>query len=187
MSDWISLPWEQRAPDTCSDARILSSITMPEAAKLRELASDAVVLEIGAAYGYSTVVMALVAKRVVSVDPHTGHDSLHALEANLEAFGVANKVVVAPFRSDEYLPSLLPGSFDLAFVDGDHTEAGVGYDIRWCLRLVKPGGVIAFHDYHEQSCPGVTAALDAFLPSPGQSGWFDIIERIDTLLIVRTR
>ena len=186
MSDWISLPWERRTLGF-DRPTILSSVTDREATKLRELAKDAVVLEIGAAYGYSTVVMAQVAKRVVSVDPHTGHDSLHALEANLEIHGVSDKVVVAPFRSGEYLPSLLPGTFDMAFVDGDHTQESVEWDIRWCLRLVRPGGVIAFHDYHENSCPGVTVALDAFLPSPSQSGWFDIIERIDTLLIVRTR
>lgn len=180
MNGWISLPWERRTPDPQRpEDRILSSVTDREADVLSALAKDKVVLEIGAAYGFSTVVLANApAKRVVSVDPHTGHDSLHALEANLETFSVGDRVVVAPFRSDEYLSSLLPGSFDMAFVDGDHTLEFVRRDILAVKRLVRPGGVMAFHDYHEQSCPGVTAALDeAFPDGPDQL--------TDTLFIVR--
>jgi hypothetical protein len=32
-------------------------------------------------------------------------------------------------------------------------------------RLVRLGGVLAFHDYREDTCPGVTAALDGLYPT----------------------
>jgi predicted O-methyltransferase YrrM len=35
---------------------------------------------------------------------------------------------------------------DLLFVDGDHTEAGVARDFELYRQLVRPGGIIAFHD-----------------------------------------
>jgi predicted O-methyltransferase YrrM len=38
---------------------------------------------------------------------------------------------------------------DLLFIDGDHTEAGVEADYRDYKHLVRPGGIIAFHDIVE--------------------------------------
>ncbi len=55
---------------------------------------------------------------------------------------------------------------DLLFVDGDHNEAGVRADIvNWAPR-VKPGGLVAFHDYgnnHLPWCAGVKIAVDALM------------------------
>jgi hypothetical protein len=59
---------------------------------------------------------------------------------------------------------------DLLFVDGDHTEEGVRGDIATWAPRVKPGGVIAFHDYgnaHLPWCAGVKAAVDALVTD----GW----------------
>lgn len=38
------------------------------------------------------------------------------------------------------------GSVDFAFIDGDHTYEGVKADFLNYGNLVRPGGVIAFHD-----------------------------------------
>ncbi|MDH4228518.1 MAG: class I SAM-dependent methyltransferase [Nitrospirota bacterium] len=39
---------------------------------------------------------------------------------------------------------------DFLFIDGDHTEAGVGQDFENYRGLVRPGGLIAFHDIAEK-------------------------------------
>lgn len=44
---------------------------------------------------------------------------------------------------------------DFLFIDGDHTEAGVEADYRTYSRLVREGGIIAFHDIADrQDQPG---------------------------------
>jgi predicted O-methyltransferase YrrM len=51
----------------------------------------------------------------------------------------------------------LGGPFDLAFIDGDHSTKYVAIDTKNVLSVLKPGGVIAWHDYEWRS---VAAALD---------------------------
>jgi predicted O-methyltransferase YrrM len=43
------------------------------------------------------------------------------------------------------------GKLDLLFIDGDHTYEGVKKDFESYLDLVRPGGVIAFHDIVEHT------------------------------------
>ena len=86
------LTWRDAIPTGRTGPAIRTSITAAEARALRRLARDSVVVEIGSAYGYSTVVMALVARRVISIDPHTGlEDSEQVLRHNLAAFDVAKR------------------------------------------------------------------------------------------------
>ncbi|HEX7996709.1 MAG TPA: class I SAM-dependent methyltransferase, partial [Streptosporangiaceae bacterium] len=85
---------------------INTSLTLDETAKLQELAKDGDVLEIGSAYGYSTCALALVAKSVTAVDPHTGHGSYYELQANLNAYGVNDRVQIVQARSQDVLPRM---------------------------------------------------------------------------------
>lgn len=41
---------------------------------------------------------------------------------------------------------LFAGDLDVAFIDGDHSEDGVRRDFELWAPLVRPGGVVAFHD-----------------------------------------
>ena len=50
---------------------------------------------------------------------------------------------------------------DLVFLDGDHRYASVAADLAAARALVRPGGVLAGHDYGNRTWPGVTAAVDA--------------------------
>lgn len=50
---------------------------------------------------------------------------------------------------------------DFVFIDADHRYEAVGEDIRAWRQLVKPGGVIAGHDYGWE---GVNRAVNAELP-----------------------
>jgi predicted O-methyltransferase YrrM len=157
----MRLEWRDVAPGPA----ISTSLTSAETEELRRLARDKDVLEIGSAYGYSTVVLALSAFSVCAVDPHTGHDSLQALRSNLLAYRVSDRVVIRQARSQDVLPGLRR-RFDLVWIDGDHSAEAVTHDVQWALKLLKPGGTLACHDYGEVTCPGVKIALDAWKAPP---------------------
>jgi len=163
----LQLLWRDVAPG--SGPAISSSITQSETAELQRLAKDVSVLEIGSAYGYSAIAMALAGGHVTAVDPHTGHHSFGTMHANLGIYRVADRVEVICARSQEALPDLYDRGerFDVIFVDGDHTDAAVEHDVRWAVKLLKAGGVLACHDYDEATCPGVRVALDRLFGGPG--------------------
>lgn len=62
------------------------------------------------------------------------------------------------------------GSFDLAaedlepcdavFIDGDHGRAGVLNDTALARELVRPGGIVVWHDYHNLGTVDVREVLD---------------------------
>ena len=51
------------------------------------------------------------------------------------------------------------GKFDLIFIDGDHTYAGVEFDTRLAYALLNPGGVVIWHDYGRASDLDVTSLV----------------------------
>lgn len=146
---------------------INTSLTSAETAELQRLAEGGDVLEIGSAYGYSTVALALVARSVVAVDPHQTHGSYGDLVANLAHNGLRDKVDIHVGRDSDVLPAI-HGEFDLVWVDGDHSADAVEYDVAAAARLLRDGGWLACHDYDEVTCPGVRMALDRIFGGPGQ-------------------
>jgi predicted O-methyltransferase YrrM len=158
---------------------INTSLTAAETAELQTLAVDGDVLEVGSAYGFSTVALALVARSVVAVDPHQTHGSYGELVHNLTANGLRDKVDIRVNTSQQTLPALADDDrrFDLIWIDGDHSPEGVEHDVTWALKLLKSGGVIACHDYDEVTCPGVRQALDKLFGGPG--------DLTDTLAVYR--
>lgn len=54
--------------------------------------------------------------------------------------------------------SALNASFDLAFIDGDHSAGYVAEDTRNVLSVLRPGGVVLWHDYEWRS---VAEVIDA--------------------------
>lgn len=57
-------------------------------------------------------------------------------------------------------------SFDLVYIDADHSVAAVRADIRAWQPLVKPGGLLAGHDYNPEAWPGVVRAVKQELGNP---------------------
>lgn len=160
----MKLDWRPVAP---GDGLVIStSLTAAETDELRRLAKDADVLEVGSAYGYSAIVMALAgARSVIAVDPHVWLDSWPAMVANVEAYGVVDQVTIMRGGSRDVLPTF-GQAFDLVWIDGDHEQAAVEFDVAWGLRLLRPAGTLACHDYGEDTCPGVRAALDRWKVPP---------------------
>src|SRR6266702_6980959 len=159
---------------------IPTAVTSGEAAKLASLASGGDVLELGAQYGFSTIVMAQAARRVTSVDWHQGDDSIAAMggecadtwepyRANLARYGVAAKVDARRGRFADVLPALAKQGalFDGVFIDAQHDAAAVQADLDLALPLIRPGGWVAFHDYGRSEATGhpgfgVTEVADRF-------------------------
>lgn len=54
---------------------------------------------------------------------------------------------------------------DAIFIDADHSEAAVRADVTAWLPIVKPGGILAGHDYDEE---GVKNAVDSILKPLGE-------------------
>ncbi|MDR0994141.1 MAG: class I SAM-dependent methyltransferase, partial [Verrucomicrobiota bacterium] len=54
------------------------------------------------------------------------------------------------------------GRVDLMFVDGSHSYEYVLSDTEQAFQMVKPGGIILWHDYNSRWWPGVTRALNEF-------------------------
>lgn len=48
---------------------------------------------------------------------------------------------------------------DAIFIDGDHSAAGVEHDSRLALALLRPGGIVVWHDYGNTAVE-VTEVLD---------------------------
>lgn len=143
-----------------------SGMQPAETDELRELARGRSVLEVGSAWGYSTIVMARVARSVVSVDPHVILDTEAAFVSNLAAHGVAERVRYYVKTSREALPYMhaMGWRFELVFIDGDHNEAEVRFDATWARALVTPHGVICFHDYVPDVRLTVTDGLASWSP-----------------------
>ena len=140
-------------------------------------------LEIGSAFGFSTICLADMAEFVTAIDPHETHDSLEQLLQHLAEYGVDHKVEILVKTSREAAPELADASYDIAFIDGDHRREGVLFDAEQAWRLVRSGGWIAFHDFGEDGCPDVAPAIVDFCRAKGVT--FELVS--DTTLAVISR
>ena len=128
-------------------------LTPDEAKTLYDLAAGCRVLEIGSYCGKSTICMAQSARLVVAVDWHRGDpdagfgDTLGEFWANLKEYRVADVVVPVAGRIEQVAGLLEDSAFDFCFVDGSHDQFSVKRDADIARRVVKAGGVVAFHDW----------------------------------------
>jgi len=152
------------------------------------------VLELGAWYGFSTVVLASVAGRVTSVDWHLGDehagstDTFAIFTSYLEQYAVADRVEVIRQRFEDALPELAAQGrrFGGCFLDAHHSAGSVSRDLGLALPLISPGGFIAFHDYGrgpDNGFPGfgVTEVADRFGIS-GRTGflaWGYVTDKVE--------
>lgn len=168
-------------------------LTMTEAKGLTRLAFGKRVLEIGSFCGKSTICMGQVAKEIVAVDPHDGRatdnerPTMLEMMQNLAKYQVGN-VSIQKATSEDFAASFDGEPFDVVFIDGDHTYEAVRKDQQIALKFLKPGGLIAFHDYrkvpreHDGGWDAsVTQAVDEFIREHG----CEVVERAGTVCIVR--
>jgi predicted O-methyltransferase YrrM len=100
------------------------------------------ILEIGTLGGYSAIHLARALPedgRLITLELDPRHAEV--ARENLLAAGLSARVEVRLGRALDVLPSLAAEDpFDLAFIDADKESYPAYLD--WCLRLVRPGGLI---------------------------------------------
>ena len=163
----------------------------PEGRLLARLARDRRVLELGSYLGLSTVWMARVAASVVAVDTFDGRatglpleDTYEAFCANLRRHGVADRVRAIRSETREALPALASEgmAFDVIFIDAAHDAASVAADFAEARRLLRPGGMVAFHDYGAAKELGVKEVVDRLLAD----GW-QAADRVGSVIVLKER
>jgi len=87
------------------------------------------------------------ATAIDTFDIYLGHDPEKVFRDNLRRSGHESKVTVIKGSSRDKLRGLPPNSFDLIYVDGDHSSKSVLMDAVFSWDLLKEGGLIIFDDY----------------------------------------
>ena len=159
---------------------------------LAEQASAApVIIEVGCWKGRATLALAdATPGRVFAVDHWRGSDPEHLAEiaaagpdsvyhAFLAAMGPriqAGTVIPLRMAAVDAVRLFTHGSVDFVFIDASHAYADVQQDIAGYRALVRPGGILAGHDYAIRQLPGVQQAVDEAFPA---------IERVMSIWWVR--
>jgi SAM-dependent methyltransferase len=82
--------------------------------------------------------------------------------ADRRAFHAEKRITFVQGYSDQVAAQFPPESFDLVFIDADHSEEWVTRDLHAWVSRVKPGGIVSGHDYGSHNYPGVKIAVDRF-------------------------
>ena len=149
------------------------------------LPDDAIAVEIGSFWGRSAIWFAQAAIRAnkpfnvfcvdcwdqISTPGHasaqweTRHHTDGALARFLQkvtAAGVRDRIIPVPAPSTEAAHHFPLASIDFAFIDAAHDRVSVEADVRAWLPRMKPGGLLAGHDWGRF---GVIEGVHAVLPS----------------------
>jgi predicted O-methyltransferase YrrM len=121
-----------------------------ELAALTEACRNKIVLELGSAYGGSTLAIAESAKIVHAVDWHYGDPHLGEGDTLLQYLANVRdrpNVVTHLGRFENVVPAFALGHFQVAFIDGYHTYDQVKADIALVLPRLTERGMLIFHDY----------------------------------------
>lgn len=154
----------RKVPGT--EVHISTSLTGPESERLLELAKDKLVLEVGSYHGYSTVLMATVARHVISIDPFDGFPEIENT-LHISGSGMQDRITLIAGRSQDILPLLRYG-FDLVFIDGDHRMPAVMLDLVYARTLLTPNGTLAVHDAVGELWPDVRTAIESVFKEEGR-------------------
>lgn len=164
-----------------------------EVEKLQTLVEGKVCLELGTFCGHTAIAMVLAgAKRVFSVDNHTGDRSLGETRSlkpfltYINRYNAWDRIVVLVGQTESIVPELDFMRFDLIFVDADHDYDSVKQDIEMTYPLLNPKGLMVFHDYdpdHEFTPDsfGVVSAVDELIKDKNMK----VEDRVSSLLVVR--
>lgn len=155
---------------------------------LYDLCIDKKVLELGSMVGMSSYVIAHVAKEIHCVDAWDDNfdhlerdqkqvdtyksdwlnqdappDMLKAFKQNCKEFLDSGKMKMTQGWTQDVAHLFPQESFDVLFIDADHSRLGVTRDIVKYYHTIKDGAPLVFHDYDCGTWRGVTEAIhDAF-------------------------
>jgi len=102
--------------------------------------------------------------KIYSVD--INFDGMKKKNAFMDLFGVRGLIKPCKGSTVEFAEELKDLEFVFAFIDADHTYNSVVRDFEAWSPLIKRGGLVAFHDTHQEfSHQAVTASV------VGRQGW----------------
>jgi len=121
-----------------------------ELQSLVEINEFADCLETGLAYGQSAcyILDAASKPRLTSCDPFQTEDYDNIGLKNIQNNGYADRHTYINDKSELALPDLIKKEikFDFIFIDGDHKFDGAFIDFFFAAQLLKPNGIVVFHD-----------------------------------------
>lgn len=82
-----------------------------------------------------------------SSDNYTQENLNDAYAAARQKFAHDPKVILHKALSQDVLPGMQRGYFDMAYIDADHTEEACWRDLTLCAPLVREDGYLCGHDY----------------------------------------
>lgn len=139
-----------------------------------EARDGATFVELGSFMGRSTAYLgsrvALARKKVTifAVDPWLGWDATGPSSTfpnflnNMMQAGLMDFIVPLRMMSVQAVRLFDNDSIDFCFIDADHTYEAVSEDLRLWNPKMRPGGLLAGHDYVNPDHLGVKAAVDEF-------------------------
>jgi hypothetical protein len=142
---------------------------------LADLVKDKEVLEIGSYCGLSTIWALRAAAKVSCVDTFDGRgtpfpeDTFNEFCGNLERWcpdKCTSEHLVIYRNEVAYTLSKLAEKgikYDLVFIDGAHDRESVERDAEASLKVLKPDGLLAFHDFGSEAHPAVTEVVRGLL------------------------
>ena len=150
-----------------------SSLSVREAECLQRWAEGKLVVEAGALLGFSTIKLAQVASRVISIDRHLNYTlpTLKQFKGNLVRAGVRDKVTIVVECCLSALPRY-PAEF--GFIDLTGQQRLTQLALEACQ-----APIVGVHDLHRPYCEGVETAI--------RKAGFEVLEAVDTLAICRRK
>ena len=117
-------------------------------------------LEIGTSFGETALLFALNSPDDASVTTLDIQTDNPAVGIKFRDTPVASKIRLLLMSSDEFGRTNEGRTYDMIFVDGDHSYAGVLHDSLLAFRFLRPGGMVCWHDYTFRFRYEVVRALD---------------------------
>lgn len=120
---------------------------------------------------------------VVSIDVQPCPEELENIIR--AGYGSSGRYIRILGRSQDVARAWRFGYVDLLFVDGGHSYADCYGDLALWYPHVRPGGIIAVHDYEAAMLPAIRPAVDEFVAQQG--GALQYVDRAGTLIAYRVR
>lgn len=135
-----------------------------------QIPDGGLIVEIGSYLGSSTVLLALSGRQVIAIDCFKayfdgfGHDKVvmeEEFKRNTSGYNNIKLYQTESITAARWIKK----DIDLLFIDGGHSYEDVKIDCEKYLPKLRVGGFVAFHDYNNESFPGVKQAVDEYTSS----------------------
>ncbi len=154
---------------------------------------DLQILEIGSFEGSSALwflsnIATHPTARVTCIDPFSRLGGEPIFDHNLRVSAQASRVIKLKGPSEALLPTLIPDTYEIVFIDGDHRSCNVLTDAVASWPLLKNGGILIFDDFRWHPELPVTErpqlAIELFLAA--FAGQIEILHQGGQVLIRKT-